>query len=443
MRQSLVSASQTRRPGKRRVPAAVSLRVRPLGFLLTGFTWLGVSFLLGIALIIGLIHGTPLPVWLKPMHVHGALVGGILQLAIGGLLLSLDRSSGASVQSRSFLFFALNGVTAGLLFSFWLKNTTVAGLAGLVLVGAVLSLTKPAWIHFGKAFPHTAGAGWMYRFAWAALLAGLAAGAAMAFRLTDGYYAHTRLVHIHLIVLGCFTTASMVTVYLLVPALLRKPSREGRTVRYALWSLPVGFAVLLGAFLMSALWVEIAVGCLLVAGIGLCTVHLIRTWLGAGSPGTAATDHLLIGAFFLVLASAAGLAMGANYLTTPPLLPIGSLHLVAYTHLAFIGFVTHVIFGCLSYVVPDLLAVARIQNHAKQEVYRGQLEAIMNRWRTVQLAGTSLGTMALSVLASLTWSQPLGSLGVQSTVWIAAGLLLASLTLFAAKLAWAVGLRPS
>jgi len=67
----------------------------------------------------------------------------------------------------------------------------------------------------------------------------------------------------------------------------------------------------------------------------------------------------------------------------------------------------------------------------------------MNRWRTVQLAGMSLGTMALSVLASLTWSQPLGSLGVQSTVWIAAGLLLASLTLFAAKLAWAVGLRPS
>jgi hypothetical protein len=38
---------------------------------------------------------------------------------------------------------------------------------------------------------------------------------------------------------------------------------------------------------------------------------------------------------------------------------------------------------------------------------------------------------------------PLSSPYVQSTVWIAAGLLLASLTLFAAKLAWAVGLRPS
>jgi hypothetical protein len=67
----------------------------------------------------------------------------------------------------------------------------------------------------------------------------------------------------------------------------------------------------------------------------------------------------------------------------------------------------------------------------------------MNRWRTLQLAGMSLGTMALCVLASLTWSLPLSSPYVHDTVWIAAGLLVASLTLFAAKLAWAVGLEPS
>jgi hypothetical protein len=85
----------------------------------------------------------------------------------------------------------------------------------------------------------------------------------------------------------------------------------------------------------------------------------------------------------------------------------------------------------------------RVHNTAKRELYRAELEGIMNRWRTVQLAGLSLGTMALSVLAALTWSMPLGSLYVQTTVWVAAGLLLASLTLFTAKLAWAVGLRPS
>ena len=125
------------------------------------------------------------------------------------------------------------------------------------------------------------------------------------------------------------------------------------------------------------------------------------------------------------------------------MMPIGSLHLVAYTHLAFIGFVTQGICGALSSYVPYVLTVTRVDNTAKRELYRAELEGIMNRWRTVQLAGLSLGTMALSVLAALTWSMPLGSLYVQITVWVAAGLLLASLTLFTAKLAWAVGLRPS
>jgi hypothetical protein len=194
---------------------------------------------------------------------------------------------------------------------------------------------------------------------------------------------------------------------------------------------------------MAAVWLQIAVGCLLIAAIALCIFQFVGSWLKAGSPGTAAIDHLLIGAFFLLLATATGLAMSANYLRSPPFLPIGSLHLVAYTHLAFIGFFTQVICGGLSYVVPELLAATRVQNHAKRELYRTQLDEIMNRWRTVQLAGLSLGTIALSVLASLTWSVPLGSPYVQSSVWIAAGLLLASLTLFAAKLAWAVGLRPS
>jgi hypothetical protein len=303
----------------------------------------------------------------------------------------------------------------------------------------VLSLSKTAWIHFGKA----AGEGSMYRIALVALFVGLAAGTAMAFRLTDGFYAHARLGHIHLIVLGCLTLSLIVALCQLMPVLLRTPLVLSSMTRFVLWFLPVGFAVLLGAFLMSAVWLQIAVGCLLFASITLCTVHLVATWLKASSPGTAAIDHLLIGAIFLLLATATGLVMGANYLRSPPLLPIGSLHLVAYTHLAFIGFLTQVICGGLSYVVPDLLTATRVQNHAKREVYRAQLDGIMNRWRAVQLTGLSLGTIALSVLASLTWTVPLGSPYVQTSVWVAAGLLLASLALFAAKLAWVVGLRPS
>jgi hypothetical protein len=87
--------------------------------------------------------------------------------------------------------------------------------------------------------------------------------------------------------------------------------------------------------------------------------------------------------------------------------------------------------------------VSRVPNSKKRESYRAQLDAIMNRWRAVQLGTMSFGTMGLSVLAALTWSLSLGSLYVQGAVWIAAGLLLVSLALFAAKLAWAAGLPPS
>jgi hypothetical protein len=374
--------------------------------------------------------------------VHGALVGGVLQLAIGGLLASIASRSdpkNAPAQSRTALFVTWNGAAAVLLTGLWLGNMTIVGFAGLLLTAAVLSLSKTAWIHFGKV----AAVGGIYRIALAALLGGFVAGMAMAFRLANEYYAHARLAHIHLILLGCLTLGFIVALHQLLPLLLRTPLVVVPMARIALWLLPLGFAILLGGFLMSAVWLQLAAGLLLLAAIALSMFHLVTTWLKAGSPGTAATDHLIIGAFFLLLTTLGGLAMGANYLSNPPFLPIGTLHMVAYTHLAFIGFLMQVIYGSLTYMVPDLLTTTRVQNHAKQEAYRTQLDGIMNRWRTVQLAGLSLGTVALSVLASLTWSLPLGSPYVHISVWIAAGLLLASFTLFAAKLAWAVGLRPS
>ena len=441
MRHSLVSSSHSRRQAKRSAGRAASLGT-PLNFLLTGFTWLIASLLPGMALILGLVYGTPLPRWLKPLHVHGALVGGILQLALGGLLVFIAYSSDsrdASTQPRRGLFLTWNAGTAALLTGFWLENMPIVGFAGLVLTASVLSLSKTAWIRFGNATV----VGGMYRLALVALLGGLAAGLAMAFRLTGGYYAHARLAHIHLIVSGCVTLVFIAGCYQLLPLLLGTPPAVMSMARFVLWSLPIWFAVLLGGFLASAVWLQLAVGWLLLISIAIIFFYLLTAWLKAGSPGTAAADHLLIGAFFLLLATGAGRAMGINDLGNPPFLPIGSLHMVAYTHLALIGFITQMICGSLSYVVPDLLATTRVQNHSRQQTYRMQLDGIMNRWRPVQLAGLSLGTIALSILASLTWSVPLGSAYVQSAAWISTGLLLASLTLFAVKLARAVSLQPS
>lgn len=424
----------------------ISLRCTPLTFLLTGFAWLLLSALLAIATLIGMVKGTPLPSWWKTIHVHGALVGGLLQLVIGGFFLSLARSSelkDAYSESRPRLFLTLNVAAVALLVGFWLGQMMLVGLAGLVLIGVVLSLLQTLWSHVQEDLNRPAGAGWIYRAALIALLIGLAFGVGMAFRLFQTYYGHARLLHIHLIVLGFLTVTFVVALHQLIPAVVQKELANLQVARLAIWSLPIGFAVLLAGFVTSSVPFEIAVGSVLLLGVGICTFNLIITWVRSGLPGNAASDHLLIGVFFLLLATLTGLAMGANYLQNPPFLPIGSLHLVAYTHLAFIGFMVQSTCGALSYSLPIVLALSRVPNSKKREPYRAQLEAIMNRWRTVQLGAMSFGTMGLSVLATLTWSVSLGSLYVQGAVWITAGLLLLSLALFAAKLAWAVGLQPT
>src|SRR4029078_7708169 len=86
MRESLVPPSQARRAAKRGAPAILSLPGTSLTFLLTGFTWLGISFLLGIALIIGLVYGIPLPRWLKPVRCEGVLAGGLRDSRTAGRL---------------------------------------------------------------------------------------------------------------------------------------------------------------------------------------------------------------------------------------------------------------------------------------------------------------------------------------------------------------------
>lgn len=419
---------------------------RPLTFLITGFSWLLLASLVGLAILIGLVHGTPLPSWLRLVHVHATLIGGILQLMVGGLLASQSHSpQGDRTPSDSHLvlFATLNAATAGLLVGFGLGNMRIAGLAGVVVIGAVLSVASTAWQYQRQRLTEPASPSWLYRFSLLALLGGLALGAAMAFRFMPEFYAHARLLHLHIILLGFVTLAFIGATHRLLPIILHAELYSPRLATLVMGLLPVGFAVLIGGFITSSLQLELAVGGLLVISIGLYAYNLLRTWVGSGQPGNAASDHLLVATFFLVLTMVMGVLVGANAFPQLPILPFGSLHLAAYTHMALIGFILQTVVGALSYGIPEMLVTSRVPSRKKQGPYRAQLTAIMNRWRIVQLTGLSLGTMSFGLLAAMTWNFSLNSLSIQIATWVTVGLLLGSLTLFTAKLAWALGVRPS
>jgi hypothetical protein len=422
------------------------LMCRPLTFLVAGFSWLLLSSLVGLAILVGLVHGTALPFWLRLVHVHATLIGGILQLTIGGLLASLSTTSQSGEtpsNSHLGLFIALNTATVGLLVGFGFGNMTVVGVAGIVVIGAVASIATVAW-QYGRQSPtQPANTSWLYRFSLIALLGGLAISVAMAFRLMPEYYAHARLLHLHVTLMGFITMAMIGATQHFLPIILNTTLYSPRLARLVVLVLPAGLIILAGGFISSSLYLELAIGGLLILTTGLYAYNLLRTWMDSGHQGNAASDHLLAATLFLVLMMIMGVLVGANFLPQPPALPFGSLHLAAYTHMALIGFILQTVFAGLSHGIPDLLASSRITGRKKQRPYQDQLAAIMNRGRAVQLTGLSLGTTGFGVLAAMTWNVPLGSLAIQIATWITVGLLLSSLTLFTAKLAWALGVRPS
>ncbi|MCE9536726.1 MAG: hypothetical protein K8R65_10005, partial [Nitrospirae bacterium] len=275
----------------------------------------------------------------------------------------------------------------------------IVGAAGVVILGAVASLASVAWQYSRQSQAQPANSSWLYRFSLIALLGGLAIGIAMAFRVMPEFYAHARLLHLHLILMGFVTLAMIGATQRLLPIILHSELYSPKLARLVSLLLPSGFAILIGGFITSSLRLELAIGGLLVLSIALYAYNLLRTWTSSGQSGNAASDHLLVATFFLVLMMVMGVLVGANFLPQLPVLPFGSLHLAAYTHMALIGFILQTVVGVLSFGIPEILATSRVASRKKQGPYREQLAAIMDRWRSVQLAGLCLGTMGFGVLA--------------------------------------------
>ncbi len=421
-----------------------TFRCGPVTFLLTGFAWLVLAGVGGIAIYVAMVRSTPLPPTLRVAHAHGALIGGLLQLLVGAVLAYRASTDERATRPHAGNWLSLNLGTVVMMAGFWTKQYPIAGVGGLLAIGPAAAICATG---LRLARSHSFGAllpGWHVALALAALLLCAIIGLGYAFALFPyEWLIHARLSHVHLGLLGFVLIVAVGLVHPLGESLFRIPLAHPGLTRVAVVGFPVGLAVLLGGFALQSLTVQSAAGALLTGASFAMTYNVFRTWLQAGDRKSAATDHLVLGTIFLLLTMILGSLVAANTMTEPRTLPFGNLHLVAYTHVLLLGFLLHLVWAAFTGFLPELLARARVKSHKKRAPYLDRLRTVANRWRVLQLGTLTLGTMGLGVVAALTWSHPLNSPQVQRAMWVSAGLLLSALAMFSAKLVLVWGASPT
>ncbi len=413
------------------------LAFRPPLFLVTGFFWLILSALVGLVLFLTMVLGPPLPEQLRLMHVHGALVGGVAQIILGAMLAFIPPlllTGGQQPQSRPALYGAINAGAAGMLCGFAIRNSAVVAVSGGLVAIAFLVLSVEAIRQARSSLVSPPLNLWFYGVALVALLVGIGVGEAMAARLFPTVHlGQARLAHLHLNVQGFVLLTIIGTMHNLFPTVLNTTLFSPRLARATFLLLPAGLLGLIGGFLTAQLYAQLAAGAVMLVGGSLYAFNILRTWLAAGRPRSIASDHLLVATLFFIFTLLLGLLVAVNSLWHPPAVPFGTLHLVAYTHLALIGFITQTIFGALSHLLPVSLAVQRVESNKKRGPYLEQLTRLAEQWRSVQLGTLSLGTAGLALVGSLVWQFHLTSLPVKLATYVTALLLLAGIGLFTGK----------
>lgn len=419
--------------------------ISPLTFCITGFSWLVLASILGMATVVGLVHGTPLPSEVRALHVHATLVGGVVQIILGGFILMIPPSISADrkeADSHPLTFLAMNGGLIGMLMGFWLHQYLIVGVSGFVVVAAFLSVIYTVWVRASRVWKFSIKDSWYYALSLFCLVGGSVCGEIVALGYLPESYGSVRLAHIHLVVLGFVVLVVIGIVHHFLPTVWNRPRSAPKLARIGTILIPIGVAVLIDGFLNSSVPIELAAGAILFLGVMLWTGTLFRTWLSSPHTGSAASDHLFVSVFFLLFTIILGMLVGANNLSSPQTLPYGKLHLVAYTHMTFVGFIMNAVMGTFSYMIPIILATGRISSHKKRGAYLDRLTTMMNRWRIVQIATLNLGIMGLGILAALSWNVPLASIYIRVASWTSLSFLMTGLVVFSVKLTAIIAKKP-
>jgi len=403
---------------------------RPLSFLIMGFVWVLLACLVGLSLFLGMTMGSPHGQVIRSLHVHGALIGGVMQIIVGLLLAGRERRA-----SEPIIFIALNLGTLGLLIGQTHGHFPLMTLAAVALISAFVPLRGDFIRQIRHSVVGAPLSYWFYGIAMVSLAGGLLAGAAVPLRLMPYTLAgQGRLTHIHLLTQGFVLLMIVGAMHVQFPAFLNGRPHSLLLGQLTFALLPLGFIVLLAGFLLTNIWVQIGGGALMLIGALCYSYNIVRTWQDAGRPSKPASDLCLIATFFLVLAILCGILVSLNVLKNQPFVPFGSLHLAAYTHLAFLGFMLLSLLGALTDLLPTLLAEDLVASNKRRGPYEAALTGIIGRWSAVQLWTLSVGTMSLALVASLVWQYPLNSMPVKAAAWTGSLMLLTGLVLFTTKI---------
>ncbi len=420
--------------------------VRPPAFLLTAVFWLAASVLLGLYVWLAKAVGIPTLPQLRVIHVHMALVGGVAQMIFGAMLTFIPPLLMVPFEpkkTRLFQYLLLNGGMIGMLVGFGTAELPLVGFSGAAVGLAFLILLSDTVRMVQRSLSRTGLNLWFYGLAILSLVGGIGLGEAIVF---GGLSAETvglaRLAHLHLNLIGFVTFTIVGTMQNLFPTVTGSGLYSDRLAVAAFVTLPLGMMGLVGGFVIAEPLFQLAAGFVLFVGACAYGWNILRTWLAAATRFSLPILHLLCGTGWLLLTVTAGIFLAWNNQTDPPAFPVGTAHLMGYSHMALVGFILQTIMGALSHLLPVILTLHRVKSQKKRRPYLDSLTGLVERGKWIQLTALNIGTAGMAG-----WGLSAGLFGLRAgatliTLWTAAGFLLLGLGLFFGKIGLLLASRP-
>jgi hypothetical protein len=421
-------------------------KFRPPLFLVTALLWLAASVLLGLYVWIAKEAGLPTLPQIRVMHAHMALVGGVAQMIFGALLTFIPPLLMVPFEekkSRGIQYFLLNGGTVGMLIGFGVSDFSIVGFSGAAVGLAFLMLFSETLTMVRKSVQRTGLNLWFYGLAILALFVGIGLAELIAFgAFTPDRVNLARLAHLHLNLMGFVTLTIVGTMHNLFPTVAGTRLYSSRLAIVAFVALPLGVFALVSGFVIAEPLFQVVAGLVLFIGVVCYGWNILRTWLAAETRLSLPVLHLLFATAWLILTVAGGIFLSWNSRADQQAYPIGTAHLMGYSHMALVGFILQTIMGALSHLLPVILTLNRVKSQKKRRPYLDKLMGLIEQGKWVQLFALNLGTAGM-----MWWGLSAGLFGLQAgrtvaALWASAALLLVGIGLFVGIVARLLASRP-